>query len=134
VATALNLLDFRDPRVRPSNPQRRLGPVTHGPAWREPDDTFFVRFGALPFAGGSIGVSRSVYEEVGGSPSKLPRMYDIAFSWEGQFAGRRCTTSPEAVYRVGYRESLRGLFRQGFAECSTAPLLYKRYRAVVFFP
>lgn len=101
----------------------------HGPAWRQPDEPLFVQFGVLPFAGGSIGVSRPVYEKVGGFPEQLPRMYDIAFSWEVQFAGTSLHYVPEAVYRVRYRNSLCGLLRQGFAGGSTAPLLYTRYRA-----
>ena len=100
----------------------------HGPVWRDPDDPLFVQFGVLPFAGGSIGISCAVFEAVGGFPEDFPRMYDIAFSWEVQFAGTPLHYAPEAVYRVRYRQSLRALFRQGFAGGSNAPLLYRRYR------
>jgi hypothetical protein len=55
-------------------------------------------------------------------------MYDIAMSWELQFAGTHLHYVPEAVYRVRYRDSLVDLFRQGFAGSTCAPLLYKRYR------
>lgn len=100
----------------------------HGPVWRDADDPLFVQFGVLPFAGGSIGISRAVFEAVGGFPEDLPRMYDIAFSWEVQFAGTPLSYIAEAVYRVRYRHSLRALFGQGVAGGSAAPLLYRRYR------
>ena len=55
-------------------------------------------------------------------------MYDIAFSWEVQSAGTPLHHVPDAVYRVRFRSTLSGLFRQGLAGSSYAPLLYKRYR------
>ncbi len=100
----------------------------HGSQWRDPADPLFVQFGVLPFAGGSIGISRSVFESVGGFPEDLPRMQDIAFSWEVQFAGTELHYVPDAVYHVRYRRSLQDLFRQGLAGGSTAPLLFRRYR------
>jgi glycosyltransferase involved in cell wall biosynthesis len=128
MAGALDRHDF----VTSAFDHRHLNPEwvqsAHGPAWRDAEDPLFVQFGVLPFAGGSIGISRRVFEAVGGFPEDLPRMYDIAFSWEVQFAGTPLHYVPEAVYRVRYRNSLRGLFRQGLAGASTAPLLYKRYR------
>jgi len=102
--------------------------LAHGPVWRDPDDPLFVQFGVLPFAGGSIGVSRSVFEAVGGFPEEFTRMQDIALSWEIQFQGVDLHYVPEAVYRVRYRSTLYGLFRQGLAGGSHAPLLYRRYR------
>jgi glycosyltransferase involved in cell wall biosynthesis len=102
--------------------------TAHGPVCRDPEDPLFVQSGVLPFAGGSIGISRSVFEAVGGFPENFPRMQDIAFSWEVQFAGTRLHYVPEALYHVRYRETLRELFRQGFAGSSSAPLLYRHYR------
>jgi glycosyltransferase involved in cell wall biosynthesis len=102
----------------------------HGASWRDPEDPLFVQAGVLPFAGGSIGVSRHVFETVGGFPEELRRMQDIAFSWEVQSAGTSLHYVPDALYYVRYRDSLSALFRQGFAGGSTAPLLYRRYRAV----
>jgi glycosyltransferase involved in cell wall biosynthesis len=101
----------------------------HGPEWRDPANPLLPQFGVLPFAGGSIGILRSVLEAVGGFPEEFPRMYDIAFSWEVQRAGTTLHYVPEAVYRVRYRETLLGLLRQGYAGGSTAPLLYRRYRS-----
>jgi glycosyltransferase involved in cell wall biosynthesis len=101
----------------------------HGLVWRDPDDPLFVQFGVLPFAGGSIGISRDAFDAAGGFPEDLPRMQDIAFSWEVQLAGKTLHYIPDAVYRVRYRSTLPGLFRQGLAGGSTAPLLYRRYRS-----
>jgi glycosyltransferase involved in cell wall biosynthesis len=102
----------------------------HGPAWRPPGEPLADQFGILPNAGASIGIARSVFVSAGGFPSELPRMYDIAMSWEVQLAGIPLHYVPEAVYRVRYRQSLGALFRQGLAGSSCVPLLYKRYRHV----
>jgi glycosyltransferase involved in cell wall biosynthesis len=100
----------------------------HGPLWRDPADPLVDHFGVLPSAGGSIGVSRQIFEAVGGFPEEFGRMYDIAFSWEVQSKGAVLNLVPNAVYRVRFRDTLPGLFRQGYAGSSYAPLLYKRYR------
>lgn len=103
--------------------------AAHGPRWRPPDEPLAAQFGVLPNAGASIGITRSVFESVGGFPDGLPRMYDIAMSWEVQFGGTPLHFVPEAVYRVRYRDSLVELFRQGLAGSTCAPLLYQRYRS-----
>jgi glycosyltransferase involved in cell wall biosynthesis len=102
--------------------------AAHGPAWREPDRSLPDQFGVLPNAGASIGITRTAFEAVGGFPEDLPRMQDIALSWEVQLTGIPLHYAPEAVYRVRYRTGLLDLFRQGLAGSSCAPLLYKRYR------
>jgi glycosyltransferase involved in cell wall biosynthesis len=111
---------------RPLNPEWLQH--AHGPVFRDPEQPLFVHFGVMPFAGGSIGIRRSVFEAVGGFPEEFPRMYDIAFSWEVQRTGVTIHYVPEAVYRVRYRNTLQALLRQGYAGGSTAPLLYRRYR------
>jgi glycosyltransferase involved in cell wall biosynthesis len=128
MASALDGHDF----VTSAFDQETLNPewvrAAHGPAWRKPGKSLTNQFGVLPNAGASIGIIRPVFESVGGFPEDLPRMYDIAMSWEVQFAGTALHYVPEAVYRVRYRDSLLDLFRQGLAGSSCAPLLYKRYR------
>jgi glycosyltransferase involved in cell wall biosynthesis len=101
----------------------------HGALWRDPENPLVDHFGVLPSAGGSVGITRSVFEAAGGFPDDLPRMYDIAMSWEVQFAGTNLHYAPDAVYRVRFRSTLLDLFRQGLAGGSCAPLLYKRYRS-----
>jgi glycosyltransferase involved in cell wall biosynthesis len=95
---------------------------------RDPDNPLVDHFGVLPSAGASVGIARSVFEDVGGVPEDFPRMYDIAMSWEVQFRGTSLHQVPDAVYRVRHRGTLRDLFRQSLAGASCAPLLYKRYR------
>jgi glycosyltransferase involved in cell wall biosynthesis len=95
---------------------------------RDPEHPLLDHFGVLPSAGGSVGITRTVFEAVGGFPEDFPRMYDIAMSWEVQFSGTSLHHVPDAVYRVRHRDTLRDLFRQSLAGASCAPLLYKRYR------
>jgi len=102
--------------------------LAHGPFARDPENPLGDHFGVLPSAGGSVGITRSVFDTVGGFPDDFPRMYDIAMSWEVQFAGTQLHYVPDAVYRVRYRHNLRDLYRQGLAGASCTPLLYKRYR------
>lgn len=129
MAAALDRHQF----VTASFDQTTLNPewvrAAHGPAWRVPNEPLPDQFGVLPNAGASIGIVRSVFEACGGFPDDLPRMYDIAMSWELQLSGTELHYVPEAVYRVRYRERLLDLFRQGLAGSSCAPLLYKRYRS-----
>jgi glycosyltransferase involved in cell wall biosynthesis len=101
----------------------------YGPFARDPENPLSVHFGVLPSAGGSVGITRAAFEAAGGFPNDFPRMYDIAMSWEVQFAGTALHYVPDAVYRVRYRSNLLDLYRQGLAGSSCAPLLYKRYRA-----
>ena len=102
----------------------------YGPFARDPENPLSMHFGVLPSAGGSVGIARASFEAAGGFPNDFPRMYDIAMSWEVQFAGTALHYVPDAVYRVRYRSSLLDLYRQGLAGSSCAPLLYKRYRGV----
>jgi GT2 family glycosyltransferase len=97
---------------------------------RDPRNPMVPHFGVLPSAGGSIGISRAVFDAVGGFPEEMPRMQDIALSWEVQSSGTTLEFVPSAVCRVRYRSTFRGLFRQGLAGGSCAPLLYKRYRGL----
>jgi glycosyltransferase involved in cell wall biosynthesis len=128
MAAALDRHDFVTSNFDHStlNPEWVQG--AHGPLWRDPADPLGNHFGVLPSAGGSIGVSRQLFEAVGGFPEDFRRMYDIAFSWELQSRGAVLNLVSTAVYRVRFRGTLLGLFRQGFAGSSYAPLLYKRYR------
>lgn len=103
----------------------------HGPVRRDPNDPGACQWGVMPFAdAGSTGIRRAVFERVGGFPEHLPRMVDIAFSWDVQLSGTRLGYAPEAVYRVRYRDTLRELFRQTVAWGEAGPLMYRRYRHV----
>jgi glycosyltransferase involved in cell wall biosynthesis len=128
MAAALDTHDF----VTSTFDEASLNPEwvrgAHGAPWRPDGEPLDAQFGVLPNAGASIGISRPVFEAAGGFPADLPRMYDIAMSWEVQLAGTPLHYVPDAVYRVRYRSSLLALFRQGLAGSSCAPLLYRRYR------
>jgi glycosyltransferase involved in cell wall biosynthesis len=129
MAEALDRHDF----VTSAFDQETLNPewvrAAHGPAWRDRDESLPDQFGVLPNAGASIGISRAALDAVGGFPEDLPRMQDIALSWEVQLAGIPLHYVPDALYRIRYRDRLPDLFRQGLAGSSCAPLLYKRYRS-----
>jgi glycosyltransferase involved in cell wall biosynthesis len=130
MATALDRHDF----VISAFDYETLNPVwirsAYGRFGRDPDNPLADHFGVLPSAGASVGVTRAVLEAAGGFPDDLPRMYDIAMSWEVQFRGTKLHSVPNAVYRVRYRSTLSDLFRQAFSGSSCAALLYKRYRSV----
>jgi glycosyltransferase involved in cell wall biosynthesis len=131
MAAALDRDDFvtaaHDPVTL--NPEWVRG--AHGPVRRDPNDPDARQWGVMPFAdAGSTGIRRSVFEGVGGFPEELPRMVDIAFSWDVQLAGTPLRYAPEALYRVRYRDTLLGLFRQTVAWGEAGPLMYRRYHGV----
>jgi hypothetical protein len=99
----------------------------YGSRWQQMGvDTYF---GFLPFASGcALGVSRRVFEDVGGFREELSPAHDVAFSWDVQLAGTALHFVADAVLRYRYRDSLSGLFRQTRRQGSVTPLLYKRYR------
>jgi glycosyltransferase involved in cell wall biosynthesis len=127
MATGLDRHDFVTSNFDHSTLNPEWVRDAHGPLWRDPADPLGDHFGVMPSAGGSIGIARQVFEAVGGFPEDFRRMQDIAFSWEVQSRGVVLHLVPDAIYRVRFRETLIGLFRQAFAGSSYAPLLYKRY-------
>jgi glycosyltransferase involved in cell wall biosynthesis len=128
MGAALDQHDF----VTSSFDHRALNPpwvqAAHGVGWRDPNDPLPVHFDFLPVAGAGTGVVRSVFESVGGYPEEFPFLYDIALSWELQLRGTTLHHVPQAIYRVRYRSTLPGLFRQAYGWASCSPLLYRRYR------
>lgn len=126
---ALDTFDF----VTSGFDHRVLNPTwvwgAHGPAWRDVEDPIPPMFGFLPFTGGSIGVNRQTFEAAGGFPEEFRYALDIGFSWNVQLSGADLHHVPGAVYRVRYRTSLWGLYRQGRRWGTELPLVYRRYRA-----
>jgi glycosyltransferase involved in cell wall biosynthesis len=99
----------------------------YGLHWQQTGVDAYFRF--LPFAGGcALGVSRRVFESVGGFREELSPAEDVAFSWDVQLAGTALHFVADAVLRYRYRDTLCGLFRQTRRQGSVTPLLYKRYR------
>ena len=84
---------------------------------------------ALPHAGGgNLGVSRAVFEKVGGFDDQLKCLEDTDFCWRVQLAGYPLVFWPEAVVHVRLRSSARGMWSQGRAYGSPAAVLDARYR------
>ena len=98
-----------------------------GPPWQERGVEPFFDF--LPAASVCIGLSRSLYNTVGGFPEEFPRLEDIALCWNVQLAGTPIRFVPDALYRYRYRDSLRGLYRQSRDWSTSAPLLYREFRS-----
>jgi glycosyltransferase involved in cell wall biosynthesis len=83
----------------------------------------------LPHAGGgNLGVSRAVFEEVGGFDDRLQCLEDTDFCWRVQLAGYPLVFWPDAVVHVRLRSSARGQWAQGRTYGSAAAVLDGRYR------
>jgi glycosyltransferase involved in cell wall biosynthesis len=83
----------------------------------------------LPHAGGgNLGVSRAVFDKVGGFDDRLQCLEDTDFCWRVQLAGHPLVFWPDAVVHVRLRSSVRGMWAQGRAYGSAAAELDARYR------
>ncbi|HEV2929098.1 MAG TPA: glycosyltransferase, partial [Propionibacteriaceae bacterium] len=84
---------------------------------------------SLPHAGGgNLGVSRAVFEEVGGFDDELRCLEDTDFCWRVQLAGYPLVFWPDAVVHVRLRSSTRSMWTQGRTYGSAAAMLDARYR------
>jgi glycosyltransferase involved in cell wall biosynthesis len=82
----------------------------------------------LPHAGGgNLGVSRAVFEDVGGFDVRLQCLEDTDFCWRAQLAGYPLVFLPDAAVHVRLRSSVRGMWAQGKAYGSAAAVLDARY-------
>jgi GT2 family glycosyltransferase len=125
MSNAFDSYEFVTPRLESDALNPEWLRLAHGP----PHETELHAFaGFLPFAGGGIGVSRSVFASVGGFSEQLSAGEDIAFSWDVQLAGTPLHFVPGAVLRYRHRETLRGLFQQTRAWGYVLPRLYRNYR------
>jgi glycosyltransferase involved in cell wall biosynthesis len=83
----------------------------------------------LPHAGGgTLGVKRWLYEQMGGFDESLPYLHDTDLCWRVQRGGIALRFVPEAVVHVRQQHTLRGSFRQALKWGEYSVLLYKRYR------
>ena len=88
-------------------------------------------FDYLPFGlGCTLGVSREVFDAVGGFSSDVPFDEDVDFCWRVQQSGVPMTFVPEAVVRYRFRDSLWGLFTQTVRYGAGQVVLYRRHRGL----
>jgi GT2 family glycosyltransferase len=86
-------------------------------------------FGFLPFgSGGTLGVRREVFDELGGFAADMYYAEDVDFCWRAQLAGYEIAFVPDAVLRYRYRPSLRAMYRQHRNFGRASALLYRTYR------
>ncbi|MFJ2214254.1 glycosyltransferase family 2 protein [Streptomyces sp. NPDC101062] len=62
--------------------------------------------------GGLMGISRGLFEELGGCDERLPALADVDLSWRAQLAGRTIGVA-DTVVSVGIRATHRDRFRRG---------------------
>ena len=83
----------------------------------------------LPHAGGgTIGVKRRLYLELGGFDETLPILHDTDFCWRLQRHGVKLHFVPEAVIHIRFRPSFKAIYRQSKGYGYYNVMLYKRYR------
>lgn len=86
--------------------------------------------GYLPHAGGgTIGVKRWLYEEVGGFDESLPFLHDTDFCWKIQLKGIKLHFVPDAVMHLRFRDTMKDTYRQARGYAEYRVILYKRYRS-----
>ena len=98
---------------------------------RNPQESGIQRYSYPPYlphaGGGTLGVSRRLFGEIGGFDETCPLLEDTDFCWKTQLNGFQIHFEPEAVMCVRFRESLKGIYRQakGYGEYNVK--IYKRY-------
>jgi glycosyltransferase involved in cell wall biosynthesis len=93
-------------------------------------DGLSTGFDFLPFAGGGgLGIRRDAFERAGGFDEGYWRSgQDVDFCWRVQLAGASLHFVPDAVARIAWRGTLRGLYRQGRHYGRGEAYLYRKYR------
>lgn len=78
--------------------------------------------------GGTLGVRRSLFLDVGGFDETLPYLHDTDFCFRVQMKGAKLCFVPEAIMHVRFRTSLKSIYRQACNYAEYNVLLAKRYR------
>jgi glycosyltransferase involved in cell wall biosynthesis len=78
--------------------------------------------------GGTLGVKKSLHEEIGGFNEALLYHHDTDYCFKVQLRGIEPHFVPEAVLHIRCRDTLRGLLRQASHWAEYRVLLYKMYR------
>ena len=90
------------------------------------------RFPFLPFAhagGGTLGIKRCLHEEIGGFDETIPTCEDIDYCMRVQQRGQMLAFVPRAVLHCRLKETVKGVYSQGFRYAEYEVFLYKKYRA-----
>jgi glycosyltransferase involved in cell wall biosynthesis len=99
------------------------------PSATPPPEELETYLGFLPAAaGGTLGVRRELFEELGGFDCDLPPAEDIDLCWRALLAGHELVRASGAVLWYRERSGLGAVFRQSFRYGAIQPLLYRRYR------
>lgn len=92
------------------------------------DEQHWVALDFLPFiAGANMGISRQIFEAIGGFDELLLTSQDIEISWRLQIQGFKLRFAPDAVMKYRMRGSLSHLWHQLRQYTFYYPLLYQRY-------
>ena len=69
----------------------------------------------LPYAGdGNMAIHRSVFLELGGFDEAVSHLHDVDFCWRLLAAGYDLTYEPAALNHIRLRDSMGGVYKQGF--------------------
>jgi glycosyltransferase involved in cell wall biosynthesis len=129
MAKALDSADFVTSRVDAVTLNQPWNRSAHGP-WLE-EGLLYVGPDFLPAGGTNIGISRSVFESIGGYPEDITfsAAEDMALSWKAQLSGTRLQFVPDALYRYRHRDTLWSLYRQALVWGTFLPLLHREFRS-----
>lgn len=88
------------------------------------------RFSFLPFphaGSGTLGIRRSLHDEIGGFDEVLPTCEDIDYCMRAQQRGARLTLLPSAILHCRLRTCGAGIFSQASRYAEYEVCLYKKY-------
>ena len=82
----------------------------------------------LPFAvGACIGISRELWEKVGGFDEEIGHLWDIDISWRAQLAGYDLKFVPDALMYYRQRTTFKGRYKQGKMYGSSSSRIVAKY-------
>lgn len=88
----------------------------------------------LPFAvGACIGISRKLYETIGGLDTDIGHLWDIDFSWRAQLAGFELKFVPEALMYYRQRSTFSARYKQAKMYGESSARITAKYGARSIF-
>ena len=88
----------------------------------------------LPFAvGATIGISRKLYETIGGLDVEIGHLWDIDYSWRAQLAGFELKFVPEALMYYRQRTTCKARYKQGKMYGESSAKITAKYGARSIF-